>query len=84
MITSITGIGVLLTFIGKNLFGLAENSIRNQQWNTNSAFGKSGSPYNYYCMSCGTKHDQSSCKMRFQDEKSRILKLDLPLFDNLL
>ena len=28
---------------------------------TGSVFGSSGSSINYYCMSCGTKHDQSSC-----------------------
>ena len=28
---------------------------------TGSVFGASGRSINYYCMSCGTKHDQSSC-----------------------
>ena len=26
-----------------------------------SVFGGSGSSISYYCMNCGTKHDQSSC-----------------------
>ncbi|MER5176596.1 MAG: hypothetical protein ABJB76_08475 [Candidatus Nitrosocosmicus sp.] len=28
---------------------------------TGSVFGGTGSSISYYCMSCGTKHDQSSC-----------------------
>ena len=36
----------------------------------------SGSSLSYYCMSCGTKHNQSSMsQMWFKDEKSRILTI---------